>query len=773
MNEINSFFIKTLPPSPLTQTQSPSLTETTTCNFSAPQIPEQLAGTHQKFVNKKFNEHLWKEIFLPQFKVQPNFSNIFAPLMCKVDASGDLIVTLLEQYLNAEIISDLKERLSMNRHIEELDTVAANGVHSYKIKSHHLPYLFFQAQETLNQFAETNLKLKEALDELKTGILPHQLMTVSPEEVEKFKTESIPGDYIVVVVPAELHAFQVVYKNQAGKIHSFTYSSLLGAFSSFEGLTEIRRPFHLRNSKPIEIAKAHNGFIHCKNVAVINSLKKYAGSEINDYAIGGIDQLIGLAEILAWHEFLPCGQLKSDLSSKLLPYYSILLAHFNNLKGKSLDSENPVSLEGMRRPPAKEEISESALRYLEKSHLLTLEHREILFCMLSKAVRFSNKSDKVISNLNGGIGNAETRFHSRNIEILQELDAGIPISISTGWAKHSIEITLIKKEEEAFLLYTNKGATLHPDNDTRLYRVGETITAEMIGHLRRRPYMGSIGEKYGTYYHSPEKILNEVKEEMNGERPQTMEEEFGLGLIAKFSKKSQTAGNCSVANGKEMIYNSSFLLSFVDYLHTSDEQGAAVLASKHAKAVSKEYQLNQRIYQLKVWKHFSNFLGEDPNFLEQHFKLFQMITTKYVNKKEKIDHLIKFGEIHNSLIMRELDELKLAMKEFIKESQCDISLCTCGIPYSKGNRIKNGPKGSFGIYKANKNILTLKNSSAPEYHLVLKDLKGKFNIFDITSAKDGSEKYQISNKQGTFYFTTLGQLATQMENKGHEMVFAL
>ena len=603
------------------------------------------------------------------------------------------------------------------------------------------------------------------------------LLSDQLEELREFKLNSNPGDYIV---QKKANGYSIHYcdPNKVQKV--FSFSTIVGSFSSFEGFKHIKTPFLLRNSSVIEQAKNHNACLRLIYQDTVRSLKKFSGLHMNNHSIGGIDAVIALEDLIAWHAFLQDDFYKEDLFLEILPYVGVLFAHFNNLKGEVVWSKEKINLEGMRRPPAKSEITEAALRFLPKTRSLNCEHSEIIYKMLKNTVKFSNKSDVVIDDHNGELtGDAKANFEMRNQEILDDLKKNIPVSISTGWAKHSIEITLYQSPQgkaPVFMLYSNKGNTLHKDHNTHLYQVMETITTEKIAHLRKRPNMGPLGENKGAYFYAPPQMLKKIEQEMGGVRPQSMIEEFGLKEIDTIKKTAQKVGNCAVANGVEMLYNAPFLLRFTQLLEQKNSLTKAIKeASEYAKFFQREYILSQRVYQLGVWKYFSKFLNNSPKLAQKHFQILQMFSTAYVNKPGKIEKFSKYPPLllSKSLIPEQIKVLKSILLNSIKNCSCDIIFCICSIPYNKGNRILKGPNGSFGLYKSSD--FGSNNLSSPKFYLVLKSLTGKFETFPIfLNPNESEEKYRISCIEGySESFTTLGELATLMEKYNHQMIFAL
>jgi hypothetical protein len=250
-----------------------------------------------------------------------------------------------------------------------------------------------------------------------------------------------------------------------------------------------------------------------------------------------------------------------------------------------------------------------------------------------------------------------------------------------------------------------------------------------------------------------------------------MEEEFGLKLIASVKKKKQKVGNCTIANGKEMLYNAAFLLRLDQLLQDKENLSTALqIAHAHAHHVQKEQMLLQKVHQLILWRIFArNIPANQPKILRKHFEILQMISTKFVNNPYKLEKYQKLGALPGSLIPETLHSLHATMQEIISENPCDIEFCTGPIPFHTGSRIKNGPNCGFGIYKSRDSENNIK------FYLALKNSEGKYSSYTINLnpiPKEG--KYSIQLEEGkSASFTTLGELSKMMRSIGNEMCFAL
>ena len=732
---------------------------------------EMISSPSQTLDRMKLNQHVWNTFVFPLLsKEDKALLPSQVPILSKFTDSGELHYFIKKDTLSPSTLEELEVRLQQNHRLTLSED--SNFDLSFKIPNHHLLHLFFHKPELLQDLYNSFPQIKDMHDILINGLDIDGLTTASMGVIQKFKSESAPGDYIITKNET---GYTIHYHNTQGFIRAFSYSGSFQSFSSFQGFEHLKRPFKFRDHSLGEAASMHNAFLHFKYMGIANSLKKYDSNEMCNFSVGGIDAAIDMEDLIAWHEHLPEGVAKTKIFNELLTYFSISFAHYNSLKGQALSETKKISLEGMRRPVGKAQITEAALRYLPKSQLLSKEHRQKLYQMWQRSVKYSNKSKAVISNYTGKVGNAESRFVRRNKEVLQDLANGIPVSISTGWARHTVELTLLQHKGVTYFLYTNKGSTLHQDNHTKLYRVTKPITEEMIGHLRRRPHMGQYGEKQGAYFFAPKKVLAKVKAELGGSRPQTMPEEFGLELISSIKKIPQKVGNCTIANGKEMMYNAAFLLKFVELLDGKHPLPDSIkLANQHAYHIHKEQNLQQRVYQLSIWSHFTKYLPHDtPELSKRHFELFQMISTKVVNKRSKIEKYTKLGETEGSIIPDIFRSLQETIHDLVKNCPCDIENCTGPIAFKAGNRIKRGPNGGFGIYKSK--YFNSGSDEHPKFHLVMKSRTGKFEIMDIfsnTSKEEGRYRVQLDESK-TASFTTLGEIAKLMEARDHQLIFAL
>jgi len=728
-------------------------------------------SSSRKLDTLKLRQHIWNTLFFPLLSKEDKSSlSSEAPIVCEFNEGGELNIFLNKDYLDESRTDELKARLQLNHRLTFLE----HPEHSlaFKVPNHHLLHLFFNNPQLLKKTYNSFPKIKEMHDVLLNGTPIDSLAVTSQKQVTEFQVSSLPGDYIIIKKP---DGYGIHYRNAKGVLRAFTFSNKYQSFSSFQGFEHLQRPFLFRNAPSKHLSEMHNAFLHFKYVNIANSLKKYDSNEMCNFSVGGIDAIMDMEDLIAWHEHLPEGGKKTEIFKEILTYFSISFAHFNSLKGQALSKDKKISLEGMRRPVGKAEITECALRYLPRSQLLSSEHREKLYQMWQKGVKYSNKSTKVISNYTGLEGDAENRFNRRNKEILQDLEKGIPVSISTGWSKHTVEITLLSHKGVTYLLYTNKGSTLDKDNHTKLYRVTKPVTEEIISHLRRRPPMGEIGEKKGAYFFATTAILKKITQELKGGRPKTMSEEFGLELIDIIKKVPQKVGNCTVANGKEMMYNAEFLLKFVELLDQELPQEECISqAIDHAYHVHKEQQLLQKVYQISIWKHFTKHLpSDDQELSRRHFEIFQMISTKVVSKKSKVEKYHLLGQTEGSIIPDIFQSLKEAMQELIRTCPCDIEACTGPIAFKAGNRIKRGPNGGFGIYKSK---FFLSGSKVhPKFHLAVKNTIGKFEVLNIYPHSDSIDsRYKIEfGKSDSTAFTTLAELAKIMEARDHQMIFAL
>lgn len=257
-------------------------------------------------------------------------------------------------------------------------------------------------------------------------------------------------------------------------------------------------------------------------------------------------------------------------------------------------------------------IADANISYLESEDAKTLVHsddREKLIKMSLDAVEYA-----LAPHFEGNA--AEDEAIEKLVDrILADLKAGQPVSISTGWHKHEVNITI----HEDILTYINKGLTETPEATQTVYIMKDG------GLPKLRDYLDCFLYGMMRQEDTQQAQINRIEKEMTGA--------LGLTEITKLTKVNQKSGNCSYANNKSGIQAAALAMEFKrqqEQYPEKSEKEQIHSAKVYAQKIFKNIEMRDRV------KNFEEFLSLEPLIInkatdlppEMYYSLLSSLTDK-------------------------------------------------------------------------------------------------------------------------------------------------
>lgn len=260
------------------------------------------------------------------------------------------------------------------------------------------------------------------------------------------------------------------------------------------------------------------------------------------------------------------------------------------------------TLIGEKASIAQSWVNDANQRYLKSKEAKKIVHegdKELLSSMSNFAVDCGYDYPGKTKNFNKLID-----------KMMGQLEVDKPVSISTGWAGHGINVTVYRD----LLILTNKGP-LHKEGEecTIVYRIGDDKNLrEVLSHL----------------------ILHRMTPDHRRYIYDTMARELSLSKIIGIQKAPQKAGNCAFANNKAGLENGAFALEFKRQEREGKSQDECIAAAKtYSHKVFKSAEMMDRQHEMEMLVFIKKLMDQgeivDPKTRQYYQEILLGLSDKF------------------------------------------------------------------------------------------------------------------------------------------------
>lgn len=341
--------------------------------------------------------------------------------------------------------------------------------------------------------------------------------------------------------------------------------------------------------------------------------------------------------------------------------------------------------------------------------------------------------------------------------ILDDLKNDKPVTISTGWHKHQVNITIY----EDILVYINKGNHENPDVAQKIYRMGKDFKSidsnKLLDEMTPREVIWHL-TNYDLYTEKSKKgQIDFIEKEMHAE--------LDLKELTDMPKVPQKMGNCTYANDKAGVQGAAFALEYkrIEGDATLTPEKKIESAKNYANIIFKNIEMQDRVDTFKTLLSLEPLVVNKEVDLppEIYYSLISAITDKLsrvidTEKGSKNNtpeiagaqnyEQYKTGLYRHTAAARTVDQFREVAEKGIAQS--NLPLAACGVfttSKSISSTLAKSVIGSFVFSKEN----------CTEFYLYTNQQKGEapLKLGPFSLQEDGSLTYKNEKNEAVNYKT--------------------
>lgn len=277
------------------------------------------------------------------------------------------------------------------------------------------------------------------------------------------------------------------------------------------------------------------------------------------------------------------------------------VGHVFGLKGKFQIGGKEENFEGNYPILSASWIADANIRYLESNSLIPKEDKDLLKEMSLSSVEYACVC-----------GESSEKIDKTAQKIVDDIDKGKPVSIPTGWAGHTVNVTIYKD----MLIYTNRGERGSRNADQVIYKINGKIDKNAIIKLIDSSQLDKKNNPDKFEYFENKGLIND----------------FNLTPIAVIDKVNQKVGNCTFANTKGGLQAAAFAMEYKrnEARNLSPAQ-CYIAARKYSQKIFKGAEMVDRLQRFKEFTDLEQWIyeGKTDLTLQQYNQTLAELTGKF------------------------------------------------------------------------------------------------------------------------------------------------